>query len=208
MSSGCHSCSTDTRPLNYNQKIVLWIALVLNAVMFFAELITSFVADSVALKADAIDFLGDAANYGVSLFVLGMSIGTRARASLLKAYTMAAFGLWVIGSAVFSWIAQSQPEASLMGKLGVTAMLVNLLVAGLLFKFRNGDSNMKSVWICTRNDVIGNIAVIIAAAGVVATSSGWPDLVVALGMGLLAIFSAREVIIDANRELKSQEVCS
>ncbi|MFN7610166.1 MAG: cation transporter, partial [bacterium] len=154
--------------------------------MFFAELITSFVADSVALKADAIDFLGDAANYGVSLFVLGMSIGTRARASLLKAYTMAAFGLWVIGSAVFSWIAQSQPEASLMGKLGVTAMLVNLLVAGLLFKFRNGDSNMKSVWICTRNDVIGNIAVIIAAAGVVATSSGWPDLVVALGMGLLA----------------------
>jgi len=208
MSSGCHSCSTDTRPLNYNQKIVLWIALVLNAVMFFAELITSFVADSVALKADAIDFLGDAANYGVSLFVLGMSIGTRARASLLKAYTMAAFGLWVIGSAVFSWIAQSQPEASLMGKLGVTAMLVNLLVAWLLFKFRNGDSNMKSVWICTRNDVIGNIAVIIAAAGVVATSSGWPDLVVALGMGLLAIFSAREVIIDANRELKSQEVCS
>lgn len=208
MSSGCHSCSTDTRPLNYNQKVVLWIALVLNAVMFFAELITSFVADSVALKADAIDFLGDAANYGVSLFVLGMSIGTRARASLLKAYTMAAFGLWVIGSAVFSWIAQSQPEASLMGKLGVTAMLVNLLVAGLLFKFRNGDSNMKSVWICTRNDVIGNIAVIIAAAGVVATSSGWPDLVVALGMGLLAIFSAREVIIDANRELKSQEVCS
>lgn len=208
MSSGCHSCSTDTRPLNYNQKVVLWIALVLNAVMFFAELITSFVADSVALKADAIDFLGDAANYGVCLFVLGMSIGTRARASLLKAYTMAAFGLWVIGSAVFSWIAQSQPEASLMGKLGVTAMLVNLLVAGLLFKFRNGDSNMKSVWICTRNDVIGNIAVIIAAAGVVATSSGWPDLVVALGMGLLAIFSAREVIIDANRELKSQEVCS
>ncbi len=208
MSSGCHSCSTDTRPLNYNQKIVLWIALVLNAVMFFAELITSFIADSVALKADAIDFLGDAANYGVSLFVLGMSIGTRARASLLKAYTMAAFGLWVMGSAVFSWIAQSQPEASLMGKLGVTAMLVNLLVAGLLFKFRNGDSNMKSVWICTRNDVIGNIAVIIAAAGVVATSSGWPDLVVALGMGLLAIFSAREVIIDANRELKSQEVCS
>lgn len=204
MGAGCQSCPTEIKAPKGNQKTVLWIALVLNAGMFFAEVITSFYADSVALKADAIDFLGDAANYGVSLFVLGMSLGTRARASLLKAYTMGAFGLWVIGTAVFNWITQSHPEPTLMGKLGVLAMLVNLLVAGLLFKFRNGDSNMKSVWICTRNDVIGNIAVIIAAGGVVATSSRWPDLIVASGMGLLALFSAKEVIKDANRELQSQ----
>lgn len=208
MSVGCQSCSLEIKPPEGNQKKVLWIALILNAGMFFAEVITGFFADSVALKADAIDFLGDAANYGVSLFVLGMSVGTRARASLLKAYTMGAFGFWVIGSAVFSWISQSQPEPSLMGKLGALAMFVNLLVAGLLFKFRNGDSNMKSVWICTRNDVIGNIAVIIAAGGVIVTSSRWPDLIVASGMGLLAIFSAKEVIKEANRELQSQIVHS
>lgn len=202
MSVGCKLCVDSQKKLDRTQRNVLWIALVLNASMFFAEVIASFVADSVALKADAIDFLGDSANYGVSLFVLGMSVTARARASFLKAFSMGAFGFWVIATAIYNWFIASTPEPRMMSSFGVAAMAVNLLVAILLFRFRNGDSNMRSVWLCTRNDVLGNIAVIGAATGVFITASRWPDLLVAMGMGALAVHSAIEVVKAAREEVR------
>lgn len=171
--------------------------------MFILEFAFSFSADSVSLVADSIDFLGDSANYGVSLFVLGSVIATRAKASLLKAATMAAFGIWVIGSVIYNTISNSSPEPHTMGILGLIAMLANLIVAIMLYSFRDGDSNMKSVWLCTRNDVIGNIAVMIAASGVFLTTTRWPDLIVAFGMGALSLHSSAEVIKATRLELKT-----
>ena len=174
--------------------------------MFLVELASSFSADSVSLVADSIDFFGDAANYAVSLFVLSSGLVVRAKASLLKAATMGLFGVWVIGVSIYNAIAISVPVAETMGKLGVIAMLANLLVALMLYKYRDGDSNMQSVWLCTRNDVIGNIAVIVAASGVFLTTTRWPDLIVAFGMGILSLYSSLQVIKVAKLELKTQSM--
>jgi len=147
--------------------------------MFVVEIVASYFGDSISLQADALDFLGDAANYAISLFVLGMALHLRARASMVKGITMAVFGLWVIGNAVNRALVGSAPEPSVMGGIAVVALAVNFIVAFLLYRYREGDSNMRSIWLCSRNDAIGNIAVMIAAAGVFATSSRWPDLLVA-----------------------------
>ena len=202
MSKECCEIETTSKPKNEKQKVILWISLILNASMFIVEIIYSYLAQSVSLKADAIDFLGDAANYGLSIFVLNMTLQKKAKASFVKSASMGLFGFWVIGSTIYYFVTKSQPEAETMSVVGVAAFFVNLLVAGLLYQFRDGDSNMKSVWLCTRNDVIGNLAVILAAGGIIATKSNWPDLVVALGMGLLAIQSAWLVFADARREIK------
>ena len=180
---------------------VLWIALAANALMFLVELAAGIAAGSVALQADALDFLGDAANYGVSLFVLGMSLAVRARAALLKAASMALFGLWVIGTAIHNAVAGTVPEPAVMTVVGMAALIVNVGVAALLWKWRAGDANMRSVWLCTRNDALGNLAVLAAAAGVFGTGSGWPDLVVAAIMAALALSSALSVAGQARREL-------
>src|SRR5258708_6082667 len=165
-----------TTPQGYRR--ILWIALAINLAMFGVEVASGLSAQSVSLLADSLDFLGDAANYGVSLFVLGMALQWRARASLLKGATMAAFGLWVIFITARHAIAGTVPDAPVMGVVGVAALLANFAVAALLYRFRNGDSNMASVWICTRNDVIGNLAVMLAALGVFGAGAGWPDFVV------------------------------
>jgi Co/Zn/Cd efflux system component len=170
------------------------------------ELASSFSADSVSLVADSIDFFGDAANYAVSLFVLSSGLVVRAKASLLKAATMGLFGVWVIGASIYNAVVMSAPQAETMGFLGVIAMVANLLVALMLYKYRDGDSNMQSVWLCTRNDVIGNIAVIVAASGVFLTTTRWPDLIVAFGMGILSLYSSLQVIKVAKLELKTQSM--
>lgn len=180
---------------------VLWIALVANAAMFAVELGAGVAADSRALQADALDFLGDAANYAISLGVAGMALAWRARAALVKAASMLAFGLWVLGYATYGLVAGSNPHAETMGLIGALALLVNVAVAALLFRFRTGDANMRSVWLCTRNDAIGNLAVLAAAAGVFGTGSAWPDLVVAAVMAGLAIWSAVQVFAQARGEL-------
>lgn len=201
---GAECCDVKHEKVSQQFRKVLWVALVLNFTMFIVEFAASFSADSVSLIADSIDFFGDAANYAVSLFVLGLGVATRAKASLLKAATMAAFGFWVIGTAIYKAIVISSPEPQVMGLLGLIAMLVNLAVAIMLYSFRDGDSNMKSVWLCTRNDVIGNIAVMIAASGVFLTTTRWPDLVVAFGMGALSLHSSLQVVKVARLELKAQ----
>ena len=199
---GCQSCDIPASPQNPQFRRVLWVALILNATMFLLEVSASFFAQSVSLQADSIDFLGDAANYGVSLFVLGHSLKWRARASQLKAASMAAFGIWVIGTAIYNAVVRSNPHAEMMGAMGLLALAVNVGVAIMLFRHRNGDSNSQSVWLCSRNDAIGNIAVIVAAGGVFLSGSMWPDLLVALLMGGLGLHSSFAVFKVANQELK------
>jgi Co/Zn/Cd efflux system component len=178
------------------------VALALNVAMFAVEIGAGFAAQSVSLLADSLDFLGDAANYGLSLFVLGMALQWRARASLLKAASMGAFGLWVAVTTIHHALAGTVPQAPVMGVIGAVAFAVNFGVAALLYRFRNGDSNMRSVWICTRNDAIGNLAVMAAAAGVFGSGTGWPDYVVAGVMSGLALWGAGQVMLQARGELR------
>lgn len=204
---GCTDCPSDriakdgTTPLF---RRVLWFALIANFAMFIVELVASRLADSMSLQADALDFFGDAANYAISLFVVGMALAARARASLIKGVTMALFGTWVIGSAVHRAIIGSAPEPMTMSVIAFVALLVNLVVAIMLYRFRNGDSNRQSIWLCSRNDAIGNIAVMIAAAGVFASGSRWPDLSVAAIIAVLNISAALRVVRLAGAELRSQ----
>ncbi len=186
---------------NPRWRMVLWIALVANAAMFLVEIVAGVAADSRALQADALDFFGDAANYAISLGVAGMALAWRAKAALFKAATMLAFGLWVIGYAIYGLVAGSNPEPQTMGVIGALALGVNVFVALMLFRYRKGDANMRSVWICSRNDAIGNIAVLGAALGVFGTGQAWPDLLVASIMAGLAIWGAAEVFGQARGEL-------
>lgn len=184
---------------------VLWLALGINAVMFGVEVAASFGAGSAALLADSLDFLGDAANYGISLLVLGMGLAWRARASLLKAASMAVFGLWVAGTAAHHAVMGIVPDAQVMGLVGVLALTANIGTAALLFRHRDGDSNRRSVWICTRNDAIGNLAVLGAALGVFGTGTLWPDFIVATIMAALALWGAVQVMRQAAGELRTRQ---
>jgi Co/Zn/Cd efflux system component len=181
---------------------VLWIALVVNAAMFFVEIAAGYRSASASLLADAIDFAGDAANYGVSLAVLGAAVSWRSRTALLKAACMIGFGLFVLGRAVWGLFYGGVPDAPLMGAIAVLALVANLAVAWILYAFREGDANMRSVWLCTRNDAISNIAVIAAAVGVLGTHSALPDLAVAAVMASLAISGGWSVMRQARRELQ------
>lgn len=200
--SCCQTPETDQSAHNNPRwRMILWIALIANAAMFVVEIVAGIAADSRALQADALDFFGDAANYAISLGVAGMALTLRAKAALLKAATMLGFGLWVIGYAVYGLAVGSSPEPQTMGLIGTLALLVNAAVALLLFRYREGDANMRSVWICSRNDAIGNIAVLAAALGVFGTGQAWPDLLVAGIMAGLAIWGSSEVFKHARQEL-------
>lgn len=185
---------------------ILWVALAVNLAMFAIEIAAGFRSGSVSLLADAIDFFGDAANYGVSLAVLSLGLAWRSRAALLKATSMLAFGVFVLGRA--GWVATQggTPEALTMGAIGLLALLANVLVAALLYAYREGDANMRSVWLCSRNDAIGNLAVMLAALGVFGTGSAWPDLAVAAVMGSLAIWGGWSVMQQARRELSASRL--
>ncbi len=186
---------------------ILWVALTVNLAMFFVEIGAGLAAQSVSLLADSLDFLGDAGNYGLSLFVLGMALRWRARASLLKAASMAAFGLWVAATTIQHAVVGTVPAAPVMGVVGALAFATNLGVAALLYRWREGDSNMRSVWICTRNDAIGNLAVLVAAAGVFGSGTGWPDYIVAAIMSGLALVGSVQVARAALAELADTENC-
>jgi Co/Zn/Cd efflux system component len=181
---------------------VLWAVLAINAAMFAVEVIAGLAAGSAALQADALDFFGDAANYAISLLVVGMALRYRAAAALAKGATMAAFGLWVIGTVVWHALHEALPSALTMGTVGVAALVANAASFGLLWVYRHGDANMRSAWICTRNDVLGNLAVLLAALGVFGTGIGWPDTIVAAIMAALAIQGAALVIRQAGAELR------
>jgi len=205
--AGC-SCNTTCSP---TQKIspkfrkALWIALILNALMFFVEIIGGSHARSVSLWADALDFAGDAANYAISLAVLSMTLYWRATAALVKGITMAAFGIFVIVKVFWSWWLGVTPEPMLMGAIGVLALTVNVISALMLYAFRDGDANMRSVWLCSRNDAIANIAIIIAAIGVFGTGTMFPDLFVAFVIAYLGVSSGLAVIKQARAERKMDQ---
>jgi Co/Zn/Cd efflux system component len=182
---------------------VLWVALVLNAAMFFVEFGASWTSGSVSLLADSIDFFGDAGNYALSLAVLGMALSVRSKVAIVKAACMAAFGIAVFGKALWGLQAGIPPEPATMGAVGFVALAVNGGVALMLYRFRTGDANMRSVWICSRNDALGNVAVMLAAFGVFGTGSAWPDLLVAAVMAFLALSGAATVLKHARRELLS-----
>lgn len=179
---------------------VLWAALAINFAMFVIEAGAGIGAQSVSLQADALDFLGDSANYAISLFVLGLAVHWRTMAAFIKGAAMGAFGLWVVGATVWSLVFQGRPSAVVMGSVGVLALVANVVSAFLLYRFRGGDANMRSVWLCSRNDAIGNLAVVAAASGVFATGSNWPDLLVAAVMAGLALFASAKVLAHAGRE--------
>lgn len=181
---------------------VLWAVLGINAAMFVIEVGAGLAAGSASLQADALDFLGDAANYGISLFVVGMALRYRATAALAKGASMGLFGLWVIATVIWHAWYGTLPSALTMGVVGVAALAANAASFGLLWAYRHGDANMRSAWICTRNDVLGNLAVLLAAAGVFGTGTGWPDVIVAAIMASLALQGAATVIRQSLDELK------
>ena len=199
--SDCCDSVCDTPPPNPVYRRALWIALVLNALMFGVEIIASFAAQSVSLLADAVDFLGDAGNYGVALFVLGLAPVWRSRTALWKGWLMVGYGVFVLGQSAWQWSAGVVPDPLTMGWVSLLALVVNISVAALLYAHRQGDAQARSVWLCSRNDALGNLAVMAAAAGVWATTHGWPDIAVALVLAGLALSSGSSVIRHARREL-------
>lgn len=196
------TCSHEPPPIKPSSKFrtALWIALVINLSMFFIELIGGAYAHSSSLWADSLDFFGDSVNYGISLAVLSASLYWRATVALLKGITMALFGVVVMAKVIYAYIQGIPPEAITMGIIGIIALLANVVTALILYAFRDGDSNMKSVWLCSRNDAIGNFAVILAAVGVFGTGSLIPDLVVAVIMASLGLTAGYHVIQQALAE--------
>jgi Co/Zn/Cd efflux system component len=197
-------CHHGTAPAHQDPRYrrVLWVALAVNAAMFGVEVAAGLQAGSVALLADAVDFFGDAVNYGLALMVLGLSLRWRAGTALLKGLAMGAFGIAVLGRAAWSASTGIVPEPLTMGLIGALALAANVAVAALLYAWREGDANMRSVWLCTRNDAIGNLAVLAAALGVFGSGSAWPDLVVAAVMAALALAASRAVVRQALAELR------
>ncbi|SDH49649.1 cation transporter [Roseospirillum parvum] len=201
MSGCCHSHHHDfspTMPAGYRRA--LWLVIAINASMFFVEMAGGALANSQALKADALDFLGDSLTYGLSLAVLGASLKVRATAALFKGFSLAAMGLWVLGGTAWQVLVLGLPMAPVMGAIGVLALVANLSSVLLLVRYKDGDANVRSVWLCSRNDAIGNVAVLAAAGGVALTETAWPDLAVAALMATLFLSSASQIIRQALAE--------
>ena len=198
-----HCCAAPAAPAVQDPRYrrALWIALFINAAMFAIELAGGAHAGSASLLADAVDFFGDASNYALSLAVLSMGALWRSRAALVKGLCMGAFGIFVLGRSAWSVVAGVVPEAATMGGIALLALCANLAVALLLYAYRSGDANMRSVWLCTRNDSIGNLAVMLAALGVFGTGGGWPDWLVAALMGGLALSASWTVVRAARHEM-------
>ena len=202
MSASCCDQAPDPHRGSESYRRVLWAVLAISASMFGVEVVAGLAAGSASLQADALDFLGDAGNYIISLLVVGMTLRYRAMAAFAKGATMGLFGLWVIGVTAWHAWQGTVPEAFTMGAVGVAALLANATSFALLWAYREGDSNMRSAWVCTRNDVLGNIAVLLAALGVFGTGTGWPDIIVAAIMAGLALQGAAVVIRQSLGELR------
>lgn len=200
--AGCHSCHTQETVTSPVYKKILWFALVANFAMFVVELSFGYQQGSVALKADALDFFGDAATYAITLMVLTKSLQTRAKVGMLKGLSLAGFGIFILFETFSHYSGAIQPNAPVMGGIAVLALVVNVICAALLYFFREGDSNIRSVWICSRNDAGANIAVVVAAWLVYYLQSNVPDLAVGFGIALLGVWSGTQICKQAYSELK------
>ncbi|MGF1607925.1 MAG: cation transporter [Kiloniellales bacterium] len=200
MSAHCCHQEPTFDGLSAGYKRALWAVIAINGAMFVTEMAAGALAGSQALQADALDFLGDTLTYGLTLLVLGQPLRVRAGAALVKGLTLGLMGLWVFGSTVYQTLVLGLPKAEVMGAVGLLALAANLASVLLLLRYRNGDANVRSVWLCSRNDAIGNLAVLLAAGGVWLAGNAWPDLVVAALMAGLFLWSALQITRQALRE--------
>jgi len=191
--------------LDPTYKQILWVVIGINAGMFVVEMLAGRAAGSQALQADALDFLGDAFTYGLSLAVIGMSRKVRSTAALLKGVSLFLIGLWVLGSSAYQFLVLGLPEADIMGVIGLLALTANVASVLLLMRYKDGDANVRSVWLCSRNDAIGNVAVIVASLAVWFTASALPDVVVAMVMAGLFLRSSQLILRQAWKELQNGE---
>jgi cation diffusion facilitator family transporter len=200
-----HCCNTENQPFagaSPRYRRILWLVIALNAIMFAVEVVAGALSGSMSLQADAMDFAADAATYGLTLYMIGRSLRWRATAALIKAGSLALMGSYVLGATVYRVFVMETPEPLIMGAVGVAALAVNVTAALLLFRFRDGDANVRSVWLCSRNDAIGNVAVMLAALGVFGTGTAWPDLAVAAIMGGLFLYSSVSILRQSLGELR------
>jgi cation diffusion facilitator family transporter len=203
---GADCCGTTFEGLSAEYKRRLWLVIAINASMFLVEMAAGALAGSQALQADALDFLGDAMTYGISLAVLGTSIQIRALAAMLKALSLTAMALWVLGSTAYHVIVLGIPRAEIMGAIGILALAANVASVLILVRYKDGDANVRSVWLCSRNDAIGNIAVMVAALAVWGTATKWPDLLVAAIMAGLFLTSSIQILRQSFREIREGRV--
>jgi Co/Zn/Cd efflux system component len=206
MGADCCGRSATFEGLSADYKRRLWLVIAINATMFLVEMSAGALAGSQALQADALDFLGDATTYGISLAVIGTSIQIRARAAILKALSLTAMALWVLGSTAYHVLILGVPRAEIMGAIGILALAANVASVLILMRYKDGDANVRSVWLCSRNDAIGNLAVMIAALAVWGTATRWPDLIVAATMAGLFLTSSIQILRQSFREMRESRV--
>jgi Co/Zn/Cd efflux system component len=202
----CGSCcgsNVKFEGLSADYRRRLWLVIGINAAMFIIEMTAGVLSRSQALQADALDFLGDTLTYGISLAVIGMSLRARATAALFKGLSLTLMGLWIFGSTAYHVLVLGLPRAEIMGAIGFLALAANVTSVLILVKYKDGDANVRSVWLCSRNDAIGNVAVVIAAAGVWGTATAWPDLIVAAIMASLFLYSSAQILRQAWLEFAS-----
>jgi Co/Zn/Cd efflux system component len=205
MSASCCGGNAKFDGLDPRYKRALWTVIAINAGMFLVEIVAGMLAGSQALQADALDFLGDTLTYGISLAVIGMSLRVRATAALAKGTSLTLMGLWVFGSTAYHVFVLGLPRAGVMGLIGFLALAANVASVALLLPYKDGDANVRSVWLCSRNDAIGNVAVMLTAAGVWGTASAWPDLIVAGIMAGLFLWSSVQILTQAFQEWSASE---
>ncbi len=207
---GANCCGNDTRfeGLSADYKRRLWLVIGINAAMFFVEMSAGALAGSRALQADALDFLGDTFTYGMSLAVIGSTLRVRAWAAFIKGMSLTLMGLWVLGATAYYVLVIGAPRAEVMGLVGFLALVANVTSVLILMRYKEGDANVRSVWLCSRNDAIGNVSVMLAAAGVWVTATRWPDLIVAAIMASIFMTSSVQILRQSIRELRKSEVAA
>jgi cation diffusion facilitator family transporter len=206
MGASCCGSGATFEGLSADYKRRLWAVIAINASMFFVEMAAGALSGSQALQADALDFLGDSLTYGMSLAVIGAAVRVRAWAAFVKGLSLTLMGLWVFGSTAYHLLILGVPKAEIMGVVGFMALAANLASVLLLARYKEGDANVRSVWLCSRNDAIGNVAVMIAALGVWSTATKWPDLIVAAIMASLFLWSSFQILRQSLRELRTGRV--
>lgn len=206
MGADCCGSNVKFDGLSADYKRRLWLVIAINASMFVVEMAAGALAGSNALQADALDFLGDTATYGISLAVIGATLRTRAWAAVGKALSLSVMALWVLGSTAYHVLVIGVPRAEIMGAIGILALGANVASVLALMKYKDGDANVRSVWLCSRNDAIGNVAVMLAALAVWGTATKWPDLIVAAMMAGLFLYSSLRILQQSVHEMREQRL--
>lgn len=198
--AGCCNHNTQFDGTSARYRRILWVIIAINGLMFLVEMAAGIGAQSQALQADALDFLGDTLTYGISLWAIGKALSVRANVAIFKGVSLLLMALWVMGSTLYRIVFLNSPDPYTMGGVAIAAFIANVVSVLLLVRYKDGDANVRSVWLCSRNDAIGNLVVVLAASGVWASGSPWPDLVVALVLSLLFLSSSWQIMKLAMQE--------